>query len=145
MKKVGTGTKIEEVTGLCILSQNIINEKIYLALWFWFVILYILWALQLIFEVAIFCIPTFRGTLITQQMGNLCDGEMKSFIERECDRGDWFLLYQIGKNTDKQYFYHFIERISRSSEVGSGKNSDLERGRLINHTDENNFELEEKS
>ena len=37
--KYGPSGTIERQDGLCILAMNIINEKIYVFLWFWFMIL----------------------------------------------------------------------------------------------------------
>jgi hypothetical protein len=34
----GSGT-IQRFDSLCVLSMNIVNEKIYIFLWFWFIIL----------------------------------------------------------------------------------------------------------
>ena len=37
---VGASGGMQWHNGLCVLSQNIINEKIYLFLWFWFMFLF---------------------------------------------------------------------------------------------------------
>lgn len=100
--------------GFCILSQNIINEKIYLFLWFWFVLMFVISALQMIFEIAIFAIPSFRSFVIARQTGTYTTGEMKSYIEHDCNHGDWFILHQIGKNTNKDFFFRFVEKVSMS-------------------------------
>ena len=115
MSYVGTSGGVAHATGLCLLSQNIINEKIYLVLWFWIVFLYILACLQFVFEMAIVFIPGFRGTLITFTMGSFSTGPMKNYIQNTCNIGDWFLLYQIGKNTDKHFFYKLIALLSGSN------------------------------
>jgi hypothetical protein len=39
---IGAAGGEQNHNGLCILSQNIINEKMYLAIWFWLIILMIL-------------------------------------------------------------------------------------------------------
>ena len=39
MHKYGPSGTIENKDGLCVLPLNIINEKIYVFLWFWFVFL----------------------------------------------------------------------------------------------------------
>ena len=49
--KYGPGGTIEKFDGLCILSLNIINEKIYVLLWFWFVFLITVTAIQLIWRI----------------------------------------------------------------------------------------------
>ena len=113
-----TGGKVTEKHGICILSQNIVNEKIYLFLWFWFVFMFVAWAIQFIVEMAILAMKQFRSWLIEQQSGSFNDdGEMKKFIEN-CNLGDWFLLYQIGKNTNDEFFHKLIKNLSRGDTVG---------------------------
>ena len=49
---VGAAGGSQTTNGLCILTQNNINEKIYHVLWFWFVILGIISILHLVFRIA---------------------------------------------------------------------------------------------
>jgi len=110
-----TGGKITDKHGICILSQNIVNEKIYLFLWFWFVFMFVAWAIQFIFEMAILAMKQFRSWLIEQQSGSFeDDGEMKKFVE-SCNLGDWFLLYQIGKNTNDEFFHKLIKNLTAAA------------------------------
>ena len=48
--KYGPGGSVETKDGLCILPLNIINEKIYVFLWFWFVFLAIVTAIHVKFR-----------------------------------------------------------------------------------------------
>jgi len=133
MNTVAVSGGSNTLSGFCILSQNIINEKVYLFLWFWFVLMFVISALQMIFEIAILAIPAFRSFVIARQTGTYTTGEMKSYIERDCNHGDWFILHQIGKNTNKDFFYRFVDKLSRSKDDG-------ESGKLLlenNHSNEN--------
>ena len=112
IKTGGTAGHPTTTEGFCILTQNIINEKIYLFLWFWFVLMFVVSALQMIFEIAIFAIPSFRSMIIARQTGAYSTGEMKKYIERDCNHGDWFILHQIGKNTNKNFFYQLVKNLS---------------------------------
>ena len=46
-----SGTK-ENIDGLCILPVNILNEKIYILLWFWFNILAVVTAFHFVWRLA---------------------------------------------------------------------------------------------
>ena len=46
--KFGPSGTVQKFDGLCVLPLNIINEKIYVFLWFWFVILAIVTGIQVL-------------------------------------------------------------------------------------------------
>merc|ERR1712079_543463 len=58
-----TGT-IEKHDAMCVLALNIINEKIYVTLWFWFIILAVLTALYLLYVLAVISVPSMRKVLV---------------------------------------------------------------------------------
>jgi len=110
--------------GICILSQNAINEKIYLFLWFWFLLLIIASVLQLIYEIAILSIGAFRSWMMEQQFGGTDDPQMKDFVQN-LGLGDWFVLYQIGKNTSEEFFHKLIQKLSGSKANDVEENAPL--------------------
>jgi len=59
----GSGT-IQRFDALCVLSMNIVNEKIYIFLWFWFIILAVATAIHLIVRVLQFFMPDMRQRYI---------------------------------------------------------------------------------
>ena len=113
MNYKGTGNGKSSSSGVCILSQNIINQKIYFALWLWYTIVSAIGVLQILFELIILLVPTFRSTTITWQMGKFDKKNVSKYVDQKLAIGDWFLLYQIGKNMDKHAFRLFLELISQ--------------------------------
>ncbi len=50
--KYGPSGTVENKDGLCVLALNVINEKIYIFLWFYFIILSVWTAIHLMFRIA---------------------------------------------------------------------------------------------
>ena len=65
---VGAAGENQEHNGICVLTQNIINEKIYLLLWFWFVFLSLWSVVSLFLTVAILFFEKIRFLLIYKKV-----------------------------------------------------------------------------
>lgn len=98
-KKYGASGTIQPFDGLCVLPLNIVNEKIYVFLWFWFILLTILTALCLVYRAAVVLSPQLRLYLLRAR-SRLSSQKDVQRIADKFQLGDWFVLYQLGKNVD---------------------------------------------
>ena len=62
--KFGTSGNIEKHDALCILPLNIVNEKIYIFIWFWLLLLGVLSFLVLVYRVVIIFSPYIRAFVL---------------------------------------------------------------------------------
>jgi len=104
--KYGTSGSVETHDGLCVLPLNIFNEKIYIFLWFWFIIVAVISGVGLLYRLATFT-PAFRQILLRTR-SRLAESENVEAISRKCQIGDWFVLYQLAKNMDPLIYKEFI-------------------------------------
>ena len=102
--KYGPSGTVMKLDALCVLPLNIINEKIFIFLWFWLIFLALVTGLYLIFRIWTFLRKQFRVRLIVIDGGRSCRrAHIEAFLEPEhlswCEKmGDWFLLHLICKN-----------------------------------------------
>ncbi|KAF4517912.1 hypothetical protein B566_EDAN001866 [Ephemera danica] len=110
--KYGPSGTIQKFDGLCVLPLNIVNEKIYVFLWFWFVILSVISGLALIYRAATVTAAQVRLTLLRTQ-SRLSSQDHVETVARKCKIGDWFVLYQLGKNIDPLIYKEFISDLAK--------------------------------
>lgn len=92
---------------MCILPINIVNEKVYIFLWFWFYILAIVTAFALIFRALIIFNPRLR-VIATHTHCRLANPDYIREVLRYGRVGDWFLLDLLAKNIDPINFRDLI-------------------------------------
>lgn len=105
--KYGPSGTVQKFDGLCVLPLNIVNEKIYVFLWFWFIILAILSGLSLAYRAAVVAGPKLRLILLRAR-ARLSPHTQIETIARKCQIGDWFVLYQLGKNIDPLVYKELV-------------------------------------
>ncbi|KAL7301674.1 hypothetical protein TKK_0005676 [Trichogramma kaykai] len=97
--KYGVSGEVERHDAVCILPLNVVNEKIYVFLWFWFLILGALSLLVVIYRFVIVFSPRMRVFLLNLRF-RLVRKEAVETIVKRGKVGDWFLLYMLGENLD---------------------------------------------
>lgn len=65
--KFGASGTIQKFDALCVLALNVINEKIYIFLWFWFIVLAVLSSLALVYSAAVVLMPSTRETILKKR------------------------------------------------------------------------------
>ena len=62
--KYGPSGTIERHDAMCVLALNIINEKIYVFLWFWLIALAVLTSLYLLYVLSVIMVPSMRRVMV---------------------------------------------------------------------------------
>ena len=115
--KFGPSGTVEKFDGLCVLPLNIINEKIYIFLWFWFIILCCVTGIQILYKVVIMALPSLREVLLKTR-GRLVPSFETEAVSRKCQLGDWFILYQLAKNMDPLIYRQFMDEMYKHLDNG---------------------------
>ncbi|XP_064102132.1 innexin shaking-B-like [Palaemon carinicauda] len=110
--KFGTSGELERYDSLCILPINIVNEKIYIFLWFWFLLLVFLTFFVLLYRLMIILSPRMRAYLLCLRF-RLINKEVINTIVRKSKMGDWFLFYMLGQNVDTLIFKEVMHELAK--------------------------------
>lgn len=65
--KYGASGSIQKLDALCVLALNILNEKIFIFLWFWFIILAVMSGVALLYSMAVVLLPSTRETILKKR------------------------------------------------------------------------------
>ncbi|XP_068235262.1 innexin inx3-like [Palaemon carinicauda] len=109
-KKIGASGTIETRDVLCILPQNIVNEKIFLVMWLWFVILAAVTGAWLIYRTVLMFSSALRLTLLQY----LAKDRFTDRVEKAINLlplGDFCLLENIGYNLDVLNFRDIVRGV----------------------------------
>lgn len=90
--KFGPSGSIQKHDSLCILPLNIVNEKTYIFIWFWFLTLTALLACLLVYRAAIIFLPWVRPKIL-QLSSRMIEFETCQSITKKIELGNWFDMY----------------------------------------------------
>jgi len=110
--KFGPSGEVEKHDALCILPLNIVNEKIYIFLWFWFALLATLSIMVIVYRIIIIISPRMRAYLLFVRF-RLIKKDIINIIVKKSKMGDWFLFYMLGQNVDNIIFKEVMHDLAR--------------------------------
>lgn len=116
----GSSGDVQKHDALCLLAQNIINEKIYIFLWFWWVILAALTSVELVYRMMTIFLPKVRE-MILRYRARMADRRMLEMVSKRVSTSDWFLLDLLCKNMNPVHYRTFINELAKSMEDEYGK------------------------
>nr|CAI5852600.1 unnamed protein product [Callosobruchus analis] len=119
--KFGPSGSIQKHDALCILALNILNEKIYIFLWFWFIILSVLSGLAICYSAAVVLMPSTRETILKRRFRFGAPNAVDTII-RKTQVGDFLVLHLLGQNTNQLVFGEILDEFVRRLNFGSNSN-----------------------
>ncbi|XP_074112590.1 innexin family member shaking B isoform X1 [Cotesia typhae] len=127
--KYGVSGEVERHDAVCILPLNVVNEKIYVFLWFWFLLLGILSLLTVIYRIVIIFSPRTRVYLLKLRF-HLVKRDAVETIVRRSKVGDWFLLYMLGENLDTIIYRDVMHELANKLSTRHHHNVSTIKGEL---------------
>lgn len=120
-RRFGPSASIEKHDAICILPLNIVNEKSYIFLWFWFIVLAILTGAVLVFRLVMILTPSLRPRLMHAR-NRMVPLDAVESVSRKVSIGDWWVLYMLGRNIDPQIYRDVIVEFSKKNETAHSNN-----------------------
>jgi len=103
LKLFGQTGKVVNHSGICTLPINIVNEKFYIFLWFWFVVLSILSLIHLLWSLAVRLIRPLRYKLLCRSSPCISQTVFKQ-INSHMKYEDFIILMYISRNLEPSQF-----------------------------------------
>lgn len=95
----GSSGDVQRHDALCMLPLNVVNEKIYVFLWFWFYFLGVITSIVILYRLFIVVAVGWRARFLHTRC-RLSTSKDLDQICRKGNIGDWFVLYMLGSNLD---------------------------------------------
>jgi len=129
----GSGGHQEAINAICILALNMINDKVFLVIWWWFTLISNIAFFRLIYRVLQCSSGCVRYQLINMRMNRYFKKSSKirkiELFICNCKLGDWFVLYQLSKNLNRPFFMDFLASLSvRYADIRNCEDGELDGG-----------------
>lgn len=120
----GSSGTLQQFDALCLLPLNILNQKLFIIIWIWYIIQLILSILNLIYWIIIsFSLNIRVFILYRKSMKSL---SRKVILNASCEAhlGHFFVLNQIAKNTNYMTFVELLSNLSQNTIANHDQNED---------------------
>ncbi|KAJ6627580.1 Innexin inx1, partial [Pseudolycoriella hygida] len=109
--KYGASGSIQKHDSLCLLPLNIVNEKTYIFIWFWYIALIIMLVGLIIYRAMIIMLPRVRAQILNAR-NRMVPRDVAFAISKYLDIGDWWLVYMLGRNLDPIIYRDVLSQLA---------------------------------
>lgn len=120
--KYGPSGDVQKHDNLCILPLNIMNEKIYIFLWFYLVILGFLSLGAVVWKIVMIGFPRARYVVLHTFNRIVPERDFQTILDR-INYSDWFLLYLLSKNLDIFHFRDVMIMLAQRIDQGTPRSN----------------------
>ncbi|AIK25715.1 Vinx1 [Hyposoter didymator ichnovirus] len=111
-----TGFK-ETMEGICLLTHNPLNEKIYRFLWFWMYIVAIISLMVILYRIMTIFSSSFRFYLFRLTCTMNSAVEIRQVFNK-LQIGDWFFMLLLYKNVNQRVYKELITQLAKHGDSG---------------------------
>jgi len=129
--RFGGGGSPANINAICILGLNVINDKVFMILWWWLFVLAAVSLSRFAFRIVQVSSSRVRFEMLRWRYRKYFKNhphflQLKIFLQ-ECPLGDWFVLYQMSKNINKRFFMSFLAQLAKkiSPDLELGNSGDI--------------------
>lgn len=112
-RKYGPSGTIQRHDSICVLPINIVNEKIYVFLWFWLLILTAITVVSIAYHIILMITPSLTKSHIKSRSLHRQDEKIES-MTKHFEMGDWKLMHILAKNMEPVVFAEFVKELYKS-------------------------------
>lgn len=106
----GPSGSVQDHDFLCVLALNVLNEKLFLILWFWMIFLVIVSFLMVVYRLVLIVCPKVRVYILLVQVRHFSLQHMRKIVD-SVNYGGFFLLYGIGKNVHPLVYGEIVSSV----------------------------------
>ncbi|XP_065077820.1 innexin inx7 [Ochlerotatus camptorhynchus] len=145
--KYGPSGSIQKHDALCVMALNVINEKIFTFLWFWYAILIVVSVIALIWRLITFIFHARSEKFNSFVFSAVCPGMLNShdlsFITNSLSISDWIFLYYLARNMDRHLFRALFRGIVQKF-YGNKTDLEAQSAKFLDTANEENELISEK-
>lgn len=108
----GPSGSIQKFDALCLLPLNILNQKLFIIVWIWYIVQMVISILNLLYWIMVSCNEYVRIYILCQKSMNSVSHELILHASRNVHLGHFFVLNQIAKNINTETFVELISALA---------------------------------
>ncbi|XP_014615814.1 PREDICTED: innexin inx2-like [Polistes canadensis] len=113
MYSFGSAGSTQIHDALCVLSLNVMNEKVFFFLWFWLIFLTILGFFAIFYRIIVFSQAKVRVYLLRASIRTLAHAKANTIVQ-VLTFGDCFLLHRLAQNVNPVIYRELIDELAVS-------------------------------